>query len=89
MYGFGRMGCWWPVLISGLTGLTVQGLQRPPYTLPRHRLPTCASACAFTNIEAGAKAVISTAIHPCHFRQSICFDVDPPFVGQEPITRNP
>jgi len=44
--------------------------------------------CAFTNIEAEAKAVISTAIHPCHFRQSIRFDVGPPFVGQEPLTRS-
>lgn len=41
----------WPVLISGLTGFSVQGLQRPPYTLPRHRLLTCASACAFTTTE--------------------------------------
>ena len=41
-----------------------------------------------TNIEAYAKAVISTAIHPCHFRQSIRFDVGPPFVGREPATRS-
>ena len=42
---------WWPVLNSGMTGLTVQGLQQPPYTLPRHRSLTCASACAFTTTE--------------------------------------
>ena len=42
---------WWPVLNSGMTGLTVQGLQQPPYTLPRHRSLTCASVCAFTTTE--------------------------------------
>ena len=47
-----------------------------------------ALAGANTNIEAYAMAVISTAIHPCHFRQSIRFDVGPPFVGQEPPTRS-
>lgn len=39
---------WWPVSNSGVTGFSVQGLQRPPYTLPRHRLLTCASTYAFT-----------------------------------------
>ena len=42
----------------------------------------------YTNIEAEAKAVISTAIHPCHFRQSIRFDVGPglpPGRGVDPL----
>lgn len=39
---------WWLVSNSGVTGFSVQGLQRPPYTLPRHRLLTCASTYAFT-----------------------------------------
>jgi len=34
-----------------------------------------------TNIEALRKAVISTAIHPCHFRQAKRFDVDPRLSG--------
>ena len=34
-----------------MTGFSVQGLQRPPYTLPRHRLLTCASTYAFTTTE--------------------------------------
>ncbi|HBY1087060.1 TPA: hypothetical protein MIP64_19445 [Klebsiella pneumoniae] len=42
---------WWPVSNSGVTGFSVQGLQRPPYTLPRHRLLTCASTYAFTTTE--------------------------------------
>ena len=50
--------------------------------------PVAAYSLCYTNIEAEAKAVISTAIHPCHFRQSIRFDVGPPFVGQEPLTRS-
>lgn len=41
----------WPVSNSGVKGFSVQGLQRPPYTLPRHRLLTCASTCAFTTTE--------------------------------------
>lgn len=36
---------------------------------------------SLTNIEAEAKAVISTAIHPCHFRQGIRFDVGPRLSG--------
>lgn len=54
------LGLWCPVLNSGLTGFSVQGLQRPPYTLPRHRLLTCASACAFTTTE---RALITTVGH--------------------------
>ena len=64
------------------------GLEPAPTVLchgrPRPRL----YQLSYTNIEAEAKAVISTAIHPCHFRQSIRFDVGPPFVGQESPTRS-
>jgi len=42
---------WWQVSIPCVTGFSVQGLQRPPYTLPRHRLLTCASTYAFTTTE--------------------------------------
>ena len=53
------------------------GLEPAPTVLchgrPRPRL----YQLSYTNIEAYAKAVISTAIHPCHFRQSVRFDVGP------------
>ena len=39
------------------------------------------SNCAFTNIEALREAVISTAIHPCQFRQAKRFDVGPRLSG--------
>ena len=88
-----RIGCWWPEVCIPASGVA-RGLTYPIARRCRSLSPPSPSLraahhhCAFTNIEAEAKAVISTAIHPCHFRQSIRFDVGPPFVGQEPLTRS-
>ncbi len=89
----GRFRCWWPEVCIPASGVA-RGLADPVALRSRSLSPPSPSLraahhhCAFTNIEAEAKAVISTAIHPCHFRQSIRFDVGPPFVGQEPLTRS-
>lgn len=65
-------GCWWPDVIPACRKSRLNR-QFPAPARIQSRIATV----RYTNIEAEAKAVISTAIHPCHFRQSIRFDVGP------------
>ena len=76
--------CWSSLLSRGGQGSASQEiiprvapwLHRPGRVF---RLPV--AGLYFANIEANRKAVISTAIHPCHFRQAVCFDVGPRLSG--------
>ena len=88
-----RIGCWWPEVCIPASGVA-RGLAYPVALRSRSLSPPSPSLraahhhCAFTNIETNRKAVISTAIHPCHFRQAVRFDVDPGLCRRQGGLRN-